>query len=170
MNRILLTLPFLLCLGGCTELQVLDAIIATGKIAVPILDAAGQPLPATILGYVGSTLNCVAQQTGNPTPVQLVNISVCLTAVAAPEISAAVPTEVANVINKLIQDVNNYIAAYPRGKMMARPGVKPANIKFGRKAASQFLVDRAAAQDLVQRMDVVSAKHERLRYDHPKSK
>lgn len=113
MKRALCVFVFALCSVGCGSLDVLQAVVDSTAAAVPILQAAGVPIPPEVPTYISAVANCIGSQTGSPTSTQLAAISGCLARQVAPTLPAGIPQAIANIISLVSQDVIRYLQAHP---------------------------------------------------------
>ena len=107
----IIALALILLQTGCGVLSTLQVIVDTTAAAVPILQAAGVPIPPALPLYVADVAECIANvNTNNPTTGELVSIAACLATHAAPQVPAGTPQAIANIIAAIAQDVANFLA------------------------------------------------------------
>ncbi len=138
--------PLVLLTGGCSTLNVLQAVVDSTAAAVPILQAAGVPIPPQVPTYVAAVANCIGSVTGAPNPSQLLTISACLDKQIKPILPPGEPQAVLDAIALVIQDVQDYLAANPppvTGTAVAARKL-PTNLSAGDVA--KFNVLRMKAQ------------------------
>lgn len=149
---LLLGLGLSLSLTGCGALSTLSDIVTASEASIPILQAAGVPIPSTVTTYLADVNQCIAASGGaaNPTTAQLLAISSCLAMDVAPTLTG-LPGAVAKIIGQVIADVGTYLTQTP-----APTPAPPATAK----KSSVLLSGSAAAQlhALAQRAGVVVSK------------
>ncbi len=99
-----------LFLTSCGALSTLQLVVDVTEAAVPVLEAAGVPIPPQIPMYVAAVADCIGLQTGTPNAGQLGSIAACLATQIAPNVPG-LPPGVAAVIGKIIDAVEKFIAA-----------------------------------------------------------
>ena len=148
---LLLGLGLSLSLTGCGALSTLSDIVTASEAAIPILQAAGVPIPSTVTTYLADVNQCIAASgAADPTTAQLLAISSCLAMDVAPTLTG-LPGAVAKIIGQVIADVGTYLTQTP-----APTPAPPATAK----KSSVLLSGSAAAQlhALAQRAGVVVSK------------
>lgn len=146
-----LALAACLTLSGCGgALSTLTTIVTATEAAIPILQAAGVPIPPAVSTYVADVAGCIASNGTNPSPTtaQLVAIAGCLASQVAPTLTG-LPSAIVGVIGQVAKDVAQYLTQVPA------PTTQTAHAK-----SSVTLSADAAAQlhTLAQRAGVVVEK------------
>ena len=111
----ILALAACLALSGCGgALATLTTIVTATEAAIPILEAAGVPIPPAVSGYVVDVAGCIATNgTGaNPTTAQLVEIAGCLAKQIAPTLTG-LPSTIVTIIGQVAQDITQYLTQVP---------------------------------------------------------
>jgi hypothetical protein len=98
---------------SCSNLNVLQAVVDSTAAAVPILQAAGVPIPPEVPTYISAVANCVGAQTGPPTTQQLLAISACMAKTIAPTLKPGLPQAIVDIVALVSQDVLNYLQQNP---------------------------------------------------------
>lgn len=114
-----------LALAGCpSPLTTLDTIVTAAEAAVPILQAAGIPIPPAVPTYLADVTTCISSNgsTPNPTTGNLALIAACLTNLAAPTLTG-LPQAIVSIIGQVIQDVANYLTQTPTPAHSAKAAV-----------------------------------------------
>jgi hypothetical protein len=133
---------------ACSTLNTLQLIVDSTAAAVPILQAAGVPIPPQVPTYIAAVANCIASVPGAPTPGQLLVISACLDKQLAPTLPPGIPQAVANIMALVIQDVTQYLAQNPAPVVGATTARKlPTKLSAGDVA--KFEAMRMKAQETV---------------------
>lgn len=134
-------LGLVLMLVACNTLQTLNALVVATEAAVPILEAAGVNVPASVSGYVADVASCIAGDSGNPSASQILTISSCLAGKVAPTLPPGIPQAVATIIGQIAQDVAAYLQQHPA----PAPGASVATPKLSATDLSHLknLEDRA---------------------------
>jgi hypothetical protein len=110
-----LVLASALTLTSCSNpLTTLDTIVTAAEAAVPILQAAGVPIPPAVPTYLADVTTCISTNggTSNPTTGQLALISACLSNLIAPTLTG-LPAAIVTIIGQVIADVTNYLNQAP---------------------------------------------------------
>jgi hypothetical protein len=105
---LLALLALTLALSGCSVLASLQIIVDATAAAVPVLEAAGVPIPPEVPTYIADVADCIGQQTGTPTPAQLTSIASCLATKAVPQLSG-LPSAIVNIVAQIAMDVSQYL-------------------------------------------------------------
>jgi hypothetical protein len=111
--RVPVALLLALVLVACGTLSTLQLIVDATAAAVPILQAAGVPIPASVPAYIAAVANCIGSQIGTPTPAQIAAISECMAKQIAPTLPPGIPQAVADIVALIAQDVVNYLQQNP---------------------------------------------------------
>lgn len=125
---ILLFIVTILCLllSGCGVLTTLQTIVDATSAAVPILEAAGVPIPPAVPLYVAAVADCIGNaNTTNPTTAELVQIAGCLATQIAPVLPPGTPEAVDNIIAAIIKDVAAFISQHDVQKLKASGAAVP---------------------------------------------
>lgn len=102
-----------LALTGCGfSLSPLQAIVDATAAALPILQAAGVPVPAQATMYVGDVANCIGSLTTAPNASQIAAVSTCLTGQVAPQLTGLSKT-IVTAIGVVVQTVQQFITKAP---------------------------------------------------------
>jgi hypothetical protein len=137
-------LAFTLTLVSCSSpLTTLDIVVTAAEAAVPILQAAGVPVPPAIPTYLADVSQCIATDGGaaNPTTAQLAAISVCLTTLIAPTLTG-LPAAIVTAIGDVIKDVAAYLASSPTPAHRAK---EPMALNTANAAQLHAIAGRAGA-------------------------
>lgn len=153
---LVVTIFVTLFLNGCSTLSTLQTIADVTAAAVPILQDVGVPIPAQVVAYVGDVANCIAAQTADPTPVQLVQIGTCLASQILPALDPNLPPYVTSIINTIAKDIEAYVSKYPPGLKVSRAA--PATLHFNPTDTVKFLSIRAKARDTVEKCQRLALK------------
>lgn len=101
---------FALILTGCGVLSTLQVIVEATSAAVPILEAAGVPIPPQLPIYVAAVADCIGNaNVNNPTTGELVTIAGCLASQVEPSLPPGTPQAIANIIAAIARDVANFL-------------------------------------------------------------
>jgi hypothetical protein len=109
-----LLLALSLSLTGCGALSTLNIVVTATEAAIPILQAAGVPIPPQVPAYVADVAQCISANgsTANPTTAQLAAISGCLAGLVAPTLTG-LPAAIVSIIGQVAKDVAQYLAQVP---------------------------------------------------------
>ena len=141
---------------GCSTLSTLQAIVNITASAVPILAAAGVPIPPTLPLYVAAVADCIGQaDVASPTTGQLLTIASCLASQVAPVVPPGMPSTVVSIIQAVVTDVaafvsQNQVASTHVSAMKLRPMSGREAAAF-HAAASKARATAAAARALAKR-------------------
>jgi hypothetical protein len=144
---VLLTISLAMALASCGTLNVLQAVVDSTAAAVPILQAAGVPIPPQVPAYIAAVADCIGSVSGAPNPTQLATIAGCLAKQIAPTLPPGIPQAVANIVALIAQDVVNYLAANPAPVVGAVPAARAA--KLSNADVAKFEMLRTKAQQTV---------------------
>jgi hypothetical protein len=127
-------------LTGCgNPLSTIETIVTATEATIPILEAAGVPIPAQVPQYIGDVAQCIANEPAGPlTGAELATIAGCLGALVAPTLTG-LPGAIVTAITAVVQDVAKYLSQVP-----ASNG-KPVSISANQKMTLQSLHSRAKA-------------------------
>jgi hypothetical protein len=107
----LVILALLLATVSCGVLSTLQVVVDAAAAAVPILEAAGVPIPPALPAYVAAVSDCIGNaDTTNPTTGQIATIAACLANQVEPALPPGLPQAVANIIGQIAKDVANFLA------------------------------------------------------------
>ena len=135
---------FCLLLTGCGVLTTLQVIVDATSAAVPILQAAGVPIPPAVPLYVAAVADCIGNaNTTNPTTGELVAIAGCLAQQIAPALPPGTPQTVDNIIAAIIQDVANFVAQHDVQALKANPAAGAILLSTREKTKLKQLVAKA---------------------------
>jgi len=140
-------LALMLMTVACSKLAVLQQIVDDTALAVPILEAAGVPIPPQVPAYVAAVANCIGMQPAQPTSAELLAISECLAKQIAPTLPPGLPQAVANIVALIVQDVQNYLNQNPVAIAVAK-GARPI-VKLSAGDLAKLQAMRAKAQATV---------------------
>lgn len=97
-------------LVGCGILSTLQIIVDTTAAAIPVLQAAGVPIPPEVPLYIVAVADCIGEaDMANPTTGRLVTIASCLAQQVEP-LPAGIPEAIANLMAQIASAVANFIA------------------------------------------------------------
>ena len=130
---------------ACSKLAVLQAVVDSTAAAVPILEAAGVPIPPQVPAYVAAVADCIGMQTGTPTTNQLLLVSACLGKEIAPTLPPGIPQAVAGVVQLVIQDVLNYLQQNPPPVVGVVAAHAPISLSAGDVVKLQAMQAKAKA-------------------------
>jgi hypothetical protein len=101
-------------LTGCgNPLPTIDAIVTATEAAIPLLEAAGVPIPAQVPQYIGDVAQCIANEPpGTLTGAELAAIAGCLGALVAPTLTG-LPGAIVGAVSVVIEDVAKYLSQVP---------------------------------------------------------
>ena len=104
-----------LLMTGCSAISTLEAVVDATEAAIPILQAAGAPIPPVVLTYVTDVGQCIAGQNGStaPTDAQLLAVAGCLGSAVAPSLPPGVGSAIANIVSTIATDVSKFLAQHP---------------------------------------------------------
>jgi hypothetical protein len=107
----------ILCLSlglmGCgLSLTPLQLIVDASEAALPVLQAAGVPIPPLVVTYVGDVATCIGQLSGTPDAAQLTSVTSCLSSQVAPTLTG-LPKAIITVVALLIKDVQGFLTKAP---------------------------------------------------------
>jgi hypothetical protein len=151
---IALVVIVVLVMVACGVLSTLQVIVEATAAAVPILQAAGVPVPAAVPLYVAAVAECIGNaDVADPTTGQLVTIANCLASQIAPILPAGTPSAVASIIQAIINDVgvflsHNEVASMRDGTIKPRAMTAREASKF-HALTSKARSTAAAARKLV---------------------
>lgn len=141
LTLIALVLLLMLVLSACSPLSTLQTIVDVTAEAIPILEAAGVPIPPQVATYVADVAGCIAGQTGTPSPSQLATIGVCLVSQIVPSLTG-LPPGVADIIAKIAKAVETFLQQHTPSSAK-----KLAGSQFSANDAQRFTELRARAKD-----------------------
>jgi hypothetical protein len=129
-------------------LSTIETIVTATEAAIPILEAAGVPIPSQVPQYIGDVAQCIANEPAGPLtdrsemhawpPAELATIAGCLGALVAPTLTG-LPGAIVTAMTAVVQDVAKYLSQVP-----ASNG-KPVSISANQKMTLQTLHSRAKA-------------------------
>lgn len=114
-------------LSACGAVSALQAIVDSTAAAIPILQAAGVPVPPAVVLYVGAVAGCIASLPATPTTAQILTVSSCFSSQVAPSLPPGTPQVVVNIITAIIKDVTTFLNQNPPKKSVAAGTAKPLN-------------------------------------------
>jgi hypothetical protein len=128
-------------LVGCgNPVTTIETIVSASEAAIPILEAAGVPIPAQVPQYLADVNQCIAQEPGGSlNTAELAAIAGCLTALVAPTLTG-LPGAIVSSISAVIQDVAKYLT-----QVSPTASANPATPSADQKMKAQSLRTRAAA-------------------------
>lgn len=138
-------------LMACSTFTALQNIVNDTAAALPIIEAAGVPIPANVVSYVGDVANCIGMQTGTPTPAQLVLIASCLATQVEPQLAPGIPQAVAAIVALVAKDVAIYLTQNPpatSAKVAPPSSFSAAQGQQALKLRARAQVTAAAAKQL----------------------
>ena len=137
-------------LTGCgNPLSTIETIVTATEAAIPILEAAGVPIPPQVPQYIGDVAQCIANEPAGPlTGAELATIAGCLGALVAPTLTG-LPGAIVTAITAVVQDVAKYLSQVPAN-------AKPVSISTDQKMKLQSLHVRAL--DVVKRARAIKSK------------
>jgi hypothetical protein len=107
----LVILALLLATVSCGVLSTLQVVVDAAAAAVPILEAAGVPIPPALPAYVAAVSDCIGNaDAANPTTGQIATIAACLANQIEPALPPGLPQAVANIIGQIAEDVAKFLA------------------------------------------------------------
>ena len=122
-------------LVGCgNPVTTIETIVSASEAAIPILEAAGVPIPAQVPQYLADVNQCIATEPGG-----LAAIAGCMTALVAPTLTG-LPGVIVSSISAVIQDVAKYLT-----QVSPTASANPATPSADQKMKAQSLRTRAAA-------------------------
>ena len=95
---------------SCGVLSTLQVIVNAASVAVPILEAAGVPIPPALPAYVAAVADCIGNaDAANPTTAQIAAIASCLATQVEPALPPGLPQAVASAIAAIAKDVEAFL-------------------------------------------------------------
>ena len=121
-------------LTGCgNPVSTIETIVSASEAAIPILEAAGVPIPTQVPQYLADVNQCITQEpAGSLNAAELAAIAGCLTALVAPTLTG-LPGAIVSAISAVIQDVAKYLTQV---SPTAAPSPSPASADQKMKAQS----------------------------------
>jgi hypothetical protein len=129
-------------LVGCgNPITTIETIVSASEAAIPILEAAGVPIPAQVPQYLADVNQCIAQEPGGSlNTAELAAIAGCLTALVAPTLTG-LPGAIVSSISAVIQDVVKYLTQVSP----TASAKNPSTVNADQKMKAESLRSRAAA-------------------------
>ena len=137
-------------LAGCGAFTTLQIVVDAAEAAVPILEASDVPIPPQVITYVSDVAQCIAGQTGNPTPTQILAMTTCMAGLVAPTLTG-LPAAVVAAVEAVAQAVEKYLAQQP---------TIPAKIHINPTQALKISQMKVKAQDVVRRCHALSHRRQ----------
>src|ERR1700679_1169098 len=141
----ILALAACLTLSGCGgALSTLTTIVTATEAAIPILEAAGVPIPPAVATYVADVAGCIATNGTNPSPspVQLVAIAGCLASQVAPTLTG-LPSAIVGIVGQVAKDVAQYLSQVPASTTASAHAKSSAVLSANAGAQLHALAQRA---------------------------
>lgn len=135
-----------LALSGCSAITTLQVVVDAVEVAIPVLQAAGVPVPPVVMTYVTEVSDCVANQNGStaPSDTQLTAIAACLATKQIPDLPPGTSQAITDVITKIVKAVEKFLGQNPAPS--TAPAARPHH-NMKPKDNVQFLALKAKAAD-----------------------